>query len=119
MRLGRIFLCFCLFLALFLLPARAEGAENQSVYELNADGESYCVASLQENIRGRVVIPEVYNGKPVTVISNGAFYDCPELETVVLPEGLREIGPNAFRNCVALEAAQLPEQLQTIQNILG
>ena len=49
-----------------------------------------------------VIIPEIYEGKPVTKIDDGAFRGNTCLEAVFIPEGLRHIGVGAFENCTNL-----------------
>lgn len=49
----------------------------------------------------------------VTAIGNEAFFDCRNLATVVLPEGLIAIGNNAFNN-ISVSEIILPSTLKTI-----
>lgn len=72
-------------------------------YELAEDGESYIVTggTVTESI---LVIPAIYDNKPVTAIKAEAFRDIgPSIETnkypfekVILPESIKEIGALAF-----------------------
>lgn len=55
-----------------------------------------------------VVIPDTYNGLPVTEISQNGFTACTNLKRVILPKSVKTIGNNAFRNCAALERISLP-----------
>ncbi|CAJ1967318.1 unnamed protein product [Cylindrotheca closterium] len=45
-----------------------------------------------------------------------AFVECPNLQSVVLPEGLRQIGQNAFYNCPVLKTIHLPSSLEEIHD---
>lgn len=47
-------------------------------------------------------------------IGGGAFYDCPELIDIILPEGLQRIENVAFAGCINLEEIELPESLKII-----
>lgn len=66
------------------------------------DGLEYSISDNQVTITGyksdaeTVVIPATINGYPVTEISNLAFYDCPSLRNVTLPDTLIKIGRSAF-----------------------
>lgn len=62
-----------------------------------------------------VVIPDIVNTDrgtyKVKKVDSVAFMDCPNLESVILPEGVEEIGGSAFKNCKKLNSLQLPEGL--------
>ncbi|MDE6617736.1 MAG: leucine-rich repeat domain-containing protein [Clostridiales bacterium] len=47
-------------------------------------------------------------------LPSGIFRDCAKLESIALPVGLVNIGPNAFRNCKALPSVTLPDTVETI-----
>ena len=51
----------------------------------------------------------------VTVIGDGAFADCTQIEELILPEGVIEIRDNAFSGCKNLAHITLPSTLTTIQ----
>ena len=55
---------------------------------------------------------EIY--EPIEEIGNSAFFDCKDLEEVVLPESLKTIGASAFRNCESLTSVNLPNSIDTI-----
>lgn len=63
---------------------------------------------------GVAVVPETYNGLPVTGIAPRAFADNIWLNNVVLPKTLQSIGDDAFRGCVSLEWLAMPENLSSI-----
>ncbi len=49
-----------------------------------------------------------------TQIPSGMFYDCRELKTVELPQGLLEIQDSAFQYCSQLENLSLPESVRIV-----
>ena len=51
---------------------------------------------------GSVIIPEIYDGKPVTKIADGAFEGNTYLTSVTIPSTVTEIGENAFKGCTNL-----------------
>ncbi|MBR2743283.1 MAG: leucine-rich repeat protein [Clostridia bacterium] len=84
-----------------------------------------------------LVIPESYEGIPVTCISGFAFMgedsltsvtipssvttigeyafaECSNLATVTIPEGVTSIGCNAFENCRALTSITIPSSVTSI-----
>ena len=84
-----------------------------------------------------LVIPEEYNGKPVsevlytkarpnakakkliipdsiTKIEYGTFKELPMLEEVIIGNGLKEIPENAFENCYSLTKIAIPDNVEMI-----
>ena len=57
-----------------------------------------------------VDIPSKINGKPVTSIGDGAFYDCIDLESIAIPASVTSIGNGAFSWCDSLIAINLDEK---------
>lgn len=88
-------------------------------YSLNADGESYTVGSGTASRSGRIVFPDVYNGRPITAVAANAFgtFVAPPVPNKVtgyrLPLGLIEIGERAFSLCDVSEI-KLPAGLKKI-----
>ena len=74
----------------------------------NGDGE----------YRGDVVIPASVNHEgesyPVTRIGDRAFYECRELTSVTIPEGVTAIGKEAFYECDRLTSVTIPGSMATI-----
>lgn len=62
-----------------------------------------------------LVIPPVSPaGERVVAIEAEAFLDCRELMSVVLPEGIEQIGKSAFSGCEQLATINLPDSLRRI-----
>ena len=57
-------------------------------------------------------IPETYNGKPVVSLRGNAFSDMYLLESVKLPDTLKEIRGQAFKNCISLKSVNIPKNLE-------
>ncbi|MBR4055592.1 MAG: leucine-rich repeat domain-containing protein, partial [Rikenellaceae bacterium] len=55
-------------------------------------------------------------GYTITKIHDSACKNHPRLKTVVLPEGVIEIGKQAFSNCEKLQSVSLPSTLQSIND---
>lgn len=57
---------------------------------------------------------EFAEGIKLTEINKQLFTNCTVLETVIIPEGIKQIGENAFDGCSSLETIDLPDSLEYI-----
>jgi len=53
-----------------------------------------------------VLVPEYYNGLPITVIGERAFVGCKDVKSVTLTEYVLTIGRNSFKDCTSLETIE-------------
>ena len=74
--------------------------------------ESLFGASLISNTYENGVGKMVFSG-PVTLIGEYSFIGT-NLKTIVLPNGIKNIGSHAFKNCTGLQSAKLPNNCTTI-----
>ena len=63
----------------------------------------------------KVTVPETIEGFPVTVIKENAFCYCRKMKTIVLPEGLQEIGEGAFESCPKLKKITFQKNAQIVK----
>ena len=61
-----------------------------------------------------VVIPETYEGLPVTSIGEWAFCECFGLTSVVIPDSVTSIGDYAFASCSGLTSVVIPDSVTSI-----
>ena len=80
----------------------------------NSDGNSYSVAAKSSSITGEVIIPETYEGKPVTSIANSGFADNSNLTSVIIPNSVTSIGDYAFNKCIGLTSIMIPNSVTSI-----
>ncbi len=66
-----------------------------------SDSDSYSVVCKDENVSS-IVIPPIYNGKPVTSICESAFSDCSSLTEITIPTSVVNIEKGAFNGCSGL-----------------
>ncbi len=116
-------------------PATPEESDGL-LYLLNEEGTAYTVVGMTENASLTLVIPETFEGLPVTAIGERAFEataittvtlpdsittiggwtfaSCQQLTEVALPSGITEIPDGAFFCCIKLGGIDLPDGLVTI-----
>lgn len=93
------------------LTACSDAQKKGPEYERNADGQGYTLIRYGASKGEDVVVPDTYEGLPVTAIASGAFYEQFNMKSVVIPEGVTTIGEKAFFGCAALMSVTLPNSL--------
>ena len=78
--------------------------KNSLEFALNTDGNSYSVIGIGSYNDTNLIIPETYNGLPVTCIGESAFYGCGNLTSLTIGKNIETIGNNAFYDCTGLTA---------------
>jgi hypothetical protein len=78
------------------------------------DGNSYVVAGIGNCTDRDIVIPSEYNGKPVVGIINQAFYECYDLNSVIIPNSVTKIEDSAFAYCGNLTSITFSESVTSI-----
>ncbi len=79
-------------------------------FQINYDEQSYTVTGYQGD-EAEAVIPEVFGGKPVTILFDKLFAGHEELRSVRLPETITDLGEFLFDGCVNLRHLDLPRDL--------
>ena len=83
-------------------------------YTLSDTGEYYIVSGIGTCTDLDIVIPAKYDNLPVTTIGAKAFYNCSNITSITIPEGVTVINTYAFYNCSNLTSITLPNSLSTI-----
>lgn len=93
-------------------------------YSINSDDPATVKVTYGKNYgnhySGEVIIPAIvgYEGKDYKVneIGAGAFYNCQNLISVRIPDGIKKIRNQAFYNCNKLESVNIPNSVETIEH---
>lgn len=78
------------------------------------DGTYSVKAADRYTISGKIVIPDEYNGKPVTKIETSGFGRCAKITEVVIPDSIVVIDTVAFIGCSSLSKITIPEGITEI-----
>ena len=88
--------------SLFAPKAEAEGKTyGIYTYEVGTDGK-ITITGCDKSANGAITIPSKIDGKPVTSIGDGAFYNCTSLTSITIPNSITSIGKNSFITCWSL-----------------
>lgn len=108
-------LVLALVISVTLLTRKAEAAtEDELIFSLNSDGKGYTVSGCYETAVGEMIVPETYNGLPVTAIGDRAFSRCSNLTSITIPNSVTSIGDYAFSACSGLTGITLPDGISGI-----
>lgn len=64
-----------------------------------------------------VIVPSVYNGKPVSMLAENAFYGCTSLKRVHIGKTIRTLESGCFNGCISLQAIYMYEEEGNFINI--
>ena len=97
-------------------PPEDENCSEGLEFTLNEDGESYSVTGIGTCTDADIVIPNTYNGKPVTGIGDFAFSGCTDITSVVIRDGVASIGNGAFSGCTSLATIDFSNSVRLVGN---
>ncbi len=116
----RLLLSFFAVLMPFLASAQVEHVEIDGIWYNLASKDLHAEVTRDEIglYKGDIVIPNTvqHNGLEyhVKAIASHAFYNCKELISVNLPEGLETIGSGAFKECQKMVSINIPQTVNKI-----
>ncbi|MDE5565794.1 MAG: leucine-rich repeat domain-containing protein [Anaeroplasmataceae bacterium] len=84
-------------------------------YKLNSTKDSYSVVGKGTTVDMDIVIPETYNGLPVTNISSAAFFEG-NLKSIKIPDSVTCISEYAFLRCTNLISIKIPDSVTNMEN---
>ncbi len=104
--------------AIISLVSSAETIKVEGVYYKVLDKGSVEVVNSPTKYIGDVTIPETiqYNGITYKVVGIGddAFYECPNMKSILLPNSITYVSKQAFRGCSGLNSISLPDNITII-----
>ena len=111
----------CFFLAMVLLLLCVSGCTRETTTGLNyscenagiGGGRYYAVSG--DNLSGKIVIPKMHDGVPVTMVNSYGFARNEYLIEVVMQEGIWVIGNSAFYDCWRLKKVTIPDSVTQIE----
>lgn len=112
----KVLAAILLSLAIAATSAAALGlvaCDNSGELEFSEYGDGYAVSGADKFDR-KIVIPQTYDGKPVTAIADGAFKDFMYLREVTIPSTVTEIGDYAFSGCSSLIDIAIPDEVTAV-----
>ena len=88
---------------------------NWLYFKLSNDGSYYIVSYKKGNNKKikEIVIPSVFESKPVKAIAEGGFKNCNVFTEITIPDSITEIGKEAFYQC-SLSSITIPDGVTTI-----
>jgi len=92
---------------------KCEYSHYDLTFTLNAEGTAYSVKAVNTEIVN-ALIPDNYNGIPVTSIEDKGFSKCTLLESIRIGKNVTSIGSNAFEGCSILDNVVLPDNVTTV-----
>lgn len=83
------------------------------IFALSNDGESYYINGYEGTDKD-IVIPAMYNEKPVIGIADRMFSRCDFVESITISEGIKTIGFASFSDCISLKSITIPDSIISI-----
>lgn len=91
--------------ARWLAPVENATDDTYFNFEQNTDGYYTISAKAISNMPETLVLPNIYNGIPVTKIEIAGFAKCQQITTLTIPNSIDEIGAFAFSGKIPTENA--------------
>ena len=94
---------------------KENAGDSGMIFSLNSDGESYTLADLGSCQDTEIEVPDLYNGKPVVALGQGAFAKS-TITSITMTNNIASIGAGCFRECTNLASIVLSNNITRIEN---
>ncbi|MBE6838568.1 MAG: leucine-rich repeat domain-containing protein [Ruminococcus sp.] len=100
-------------IALAIVLANVSNDNHDYSYEYSEEFDGITITDYKGTAT-ELLIPDEIKGRDVMEIGESAFFDCKNVTTVSLPDGIEEIEACAFKNCTALTTINIPDSVEQI-----
>lgn len=95
--------------------SKDDSVVEETTYKFGISGDEAVLKKVISNQKN-IELPSSFEGKPLTRILDYAFSGLTKLESIIIPENVKEIGAGAFNSCTNLINISFPSTLRTIGN---
>jgi len=71
-------------------------------------------SAISKDVKGNILVPSHLGGMPVRKIGKYAFYECTNLVSISIPEGITNVSASVFSGCRSLRHIELPQSIEVI-----
>lgn len=108
-----IFSCVLIISTSLFFACGTTTTDNKNFKFTLLSNDTYSVALSNFEFKGKIYIPENYEGKPVTEIAERGFEDS-KITEVNLPSTIKKINFQSFAGCTLLKKINIPNNVNTI-----
>ena len=95
-------------------PVSEEPVKPEKIFNYEETENGIRLTGLRAGIYTDIVVPSTINGKKVTELSAGIFYNNQNIKNVIISDGIKTIPYNAFFQCYSLESIYIPDSVENI-----
>ena len=71
-------------------------------------------SAISKDVKGNILVPSHLGGMPVRKIGRYAFYECTNVVSVSVPDGITNVSASVFSGCRSLRHIELPQSIEVI-----
>lgn len=103
LRLTALIIAVIMSVAMFASCSKDVTDEKGFVLTLDSSTDTYTITGYKSNGSTDIVLPSEYNGKAVTAVGGSAFTGSEIVESVKIPDSIKNLGTLAFSDCKKLK----------------